>query len=41
MLWVPPEVKDPILWDPLTRKQVGMYGAVLLKEGQLLTRQSL
>jgi len=38
-MWVPPEVKDPILWQAPTHKQIGMYGAVHLRNGRLLAQQ--
>ena len=39
VMWVPPEVKDPILWQAPTHKQIGMYGAVHLRNGRLLAQQ--
>jgi hypothetical protein len=38
-MWVPPELKDPILLHAPTRKSVGYFGAVRLRDGKLLTRQ--
>jgi len=38
-MWVPPEVKDPILWQAPTHKQIGLYGAVHLREGRLVSQQ--
>jgi len=38
-LWVPPEVKDPIVLHHPTRKSVGYFGAVRLRDGRLLVRQ--
>jgi transposase len=38
-MWVPPEVKDPILWQAPTRKTIGLFGAVRLKEGRLVAQQ--
>jgi len=35
-MWVPPEVRDPIVWQAPTRKQIGIYGAVRLRDGQLM-----
>jgi transposase len=32
-MWVPPEVKDPVLPHHPTRKSVGYYGAVRLRDG--------
>jgi hypothetical protein len=38
-MWVPAELKDPILLHAPTRKSVGYFGAVRLRDGKLLTRQ--
>ncbi len=38
-LWVPPEVKDPIVLHHPTRKGVGYFGAVRLRDGRLVVRQ--
>lgn len=38
-MWIPPEVKDPILLHHPTRKSVGYFGAVRLRDGKLVTRQ--
>ena len=38
-MWVAPEVKDPILWHAPTHKTIGMFGAVRLKDGKLVTQQ--
>jgi hypothetical protein len=35
-LWVPPEVKDPVLLHHPTRKSVGYFGAVRLRDGKFL-----
>lgn len=40
VMWIPPEVKDPIIWHAPTRKQVGMFGAVQLCSGQLFTQSA-
>ena len=37
--WVPPEIKDPIVRHHPTRKSVGYFGAVRLRDGKLLTRR--
>ncbi len=34
VMWVPPEVKDPILLHHPTRKKVGYFGAVRLRDGR-------
>ena len=36
---MPAELKDPILLHAPTRKSVGYFGAVRLRDGKLLTRQ--
>ena len=38
-MWVPPDVKDPILWHAPTHKKIGMFGAVCLKDGRLVAQQ--
>jgi transposase len=38
-MWVPAEVKDPILLYVPTRKSVGYFGAVRLRDGKLLTKR--
>lgn len=38
-MWVPPEVKDPIVLHHPTRKGVGYFGAVRLGDGRLVVRQ--
>jgi transposase len=38
-MWVPIEVKDPILWHAPTHKQIGMFGAVRLRDGRLVVQQ--
>jgi len=35
-MWVPPEIKDPVLFHEPTRKSVGYFGAVRLRDGKLL-----
>ena len=39
-MWVPPETTDPILLHAPTRKSVGIYGAVRLGDGYLVTQQA-
>lgn len=39
IMWVPPEDKDPILPHAPTRRQMGMFGAVRLSNGQLVTQR--
>ena len=36
-MWIPQEVKDPILLHAPTRKKLGVFGAVCVREGKLLT----
>src|ERR1700741_2268863 len=31
-MWVPPEIKDPVLFHEPTRKSVGYFGAVRLRD---------
>ena len=33
-MWVPPEIKDPILYHHPTRHSVGYFGAVRLRDGK-------
>ena len=35
-MWVPPEIKDPILQHAPTRKSVACFGAVSLRTGQFV-----
>jgi transposase len=35
-MWVPPEVKDPVLLHHPTRRAVGYFGAVRLRDGKFL-----
>lgn len=38
-MWIPPEVRDPVLWHHPTRRSVGYFGAVRLRDGRLVYRQ--
>jgi len=38
-MWVPPETKDPIVYHHPTRKSVGYFGAVRLRDGKFLFRR--
>ena len=38
-MWVPPEDRDPICLHHPTRKTVGYFGAVRLRDGQLIVRR--
>jgi len=38
-MWVPPEIKDPVVYHHPTRKSVGYFAAVRLRDGQLLFRR--
>jgi len=38
-MWVPPEVADPVLLHHPTRKSVGYFGAVRLRDGRLVFRR--
>jgi hypothetical protein len=38
-MWVAPEIKDPVLQHAPTRKSVGYFGAVRLRDGRFLFRR--
>lgn len=38
-MWVPPEVKEPILLHAPSRKSVGYFGAVRLRDGRFVYRR--
>ncbi len=38
-MWIPPEVTDPILLHAPTRKSVGYWGAVRLRDGRFVYRR--
>ncbi len=38
-MWVPPETKDPVLRHHPTRRNVGYFGAVRLRDGKLIYRR--
>ncbi|MGD1026089.1 MAG: transposase [Candidatus Sulfotelmatobacter sp.] len=38
-MWIPPELKDPIVYHHPTRKSVGYFAAVRLRDGQFLFRR--
>lgn len=38
-MWIPPEDKDPIVYHHPTRKSVGYFGAVRLRDGRFLYRR--
>lgn len=40
-LWIPPEIKDPVLWHARTRKRVGYFGAVRLRDGRFVFRAEM
>ena len=40
-MWIPPEVQDPICRHHPTRKSVGFFGAVRLRDGRLITCREL
>ena len=37
-MWIPPEVKDPVLLHEPTRKSVGYFGAVRIRDGKFVRR---
>ena len=39
-MWVPPETVDPVLLHAPTRKSVGIFGAVRLDDGYLVTQMA-
>ena len=40
-MWVPPEIKDPILLHHPTRKSIGYFGAVRLRDGKFTYRMEM
>ena len=38
-MWIPPEDKDPVVFHHPTRKSVGYFGAVRLRDGRLVFRR--
>ena len=38
-MWIAPEDKDPVVRHEPTRKSIGYFGAVRLRDGRLLTRR--
>lgn len=38
-MWIPPECRDPIILHHPTRKGVGYFGTVRLRDGKLVTRE--
>jgi len=38
-MWIPPEVKDPVLFHHPTRKSVGYFGAVRLRDGKFVRQR--
>lgn len=38
-MWIPPEIKDPILPHAPTRKSMGYFGAVRLRDGKFFTER--
>ena len=39
-MWVPPEIKDPVLYHHPTRRSVGYFGAVRLRDGKFFCRRA-
>ena len=39
-MWIPPEVRDPVLYHHPTRKSVGYFGAVRINDGRLASALS-
>jgi hypothetical protein len=40
-MWVPPETRDPIVYHHPTRKSVGYFAAVRLRDGKFLFRREI
>jgi len=38
-MWIPPEEKDPVLFHHPTRRSVGYFGAVRLRDGKFFCRR--
>lgn len=38
-MWVPPEIKEPFVMHQPTRKSIGYYGAVRLRDGKFVYRR--
>lgn len=38
-MWIPPEIKDPVLLHHPTRKSVGYFGAVRLRDGKFIRQR--
>jgi hypothetical protein len=38
-MWIPPEIRDPVLLHHPTRKSVGYWGAVRLRDGAFVHRR--
>ncbi len=38
-MWVPPEIRDPVLYHHPTRRSVGYFGAVRLRDGNFFYRR--
>ena len=38
-MWIPPENRDPVVYHHPTRKSVGYFGAVRLRDGRFLFRR--
>lgn len=38
-MWIPPETKDPVLYHHPTRKSIGYFGAVRLRDGKFVYRR--
>jgi transposase len=40
-MWIPPEIRDPVLLHHPTRKSVGYWGAVRLRDGAFVYRREI
>jgi len=40
-MWVPPEIKDPVLFHHPTRRSIGYFGAVRVRDGRFFFRREV
>jgi hypothetical protein len=40
-MWIPPETKDPVVYHHPTRKSVGYFAAVRLRDGKFVFRREI
>ena len=39
-VWIPPDMKDPVLYDHPTQKSIGYFGAVRLMDGKFMSHRA-